>query len=178
MEKNLLNTSKHVIFQLKKEYYSISISFVERVIAINDEIKIRHIPNTKEEVIGIIPYQGENIPLIDLQIKFKEKRNPTTIEKFTSYDNNEFNSFYQYVILCKIEGETIGILVNEVISVKETENVENLKDSTFKFSFYEESYIEGIWRTVVSKKTNIEATNTNEELIVILNIFSLLDKNQ
>lgn len=160
MSKNKLN--QYVVFKLGKEIYSINIEHIVRILS--DE-KIRSVPNTSEEIKGIIHTEEDIAPVIDLRVKFDIK----------SEKRNEI----PFIIICRVQQEyVVGLIVDEVIEVIEIIDEEG-KESKIKpinlshanISGKSTEYIEGIYRPNREEKNKDEES---EDLFIVLNVNKLL----
>lgn len=59
---------KFMTFQIGKEFFGISISYVEEIIAMQE---ITSIPEVEDYIKGLINLRGKIIPVIDVRIRFK-----------------------------------------------------------------------------------------------------------
>lgn len=153
------NLTKYVIFKLGKETYALDVQHAQGIIT---DKKIRPVPNTPKDVKGIISYQDDVFPVVDLRQKFN-------IESDKKED-------VPFIIISKmLKDYMIGWVVDDVIEVLDSEDllVSELHDS---FIGAAGSFIEGLFRR--KKKDDKESENEKEqeresELIINLNINKL-----
>lgn len=154
---------QYVVFKLGKEIYSINIEYVVRILT--DE-KIRPIPNTSNEIKGIIHTEEDIVPVIDLRIKFEI--------------NSDKKDNIPFIIICRVQEDyVVGFVVDEVIEVIEILDVEG-KDSKIKpinlshanVSGKSTEYIQGIYRP--NRDENKSKDEEAEDLFIVLNINKLL----
>lgn len=91
-----------IIFKLRNKYYAVGTDKVEEITKTTNSTNV---PNAPEWVEGLINLRGNVISLIDLGFLLK-------VEEPLSYNN---------IIICHNEEEKIGLLVEEIIGVREIE---------------------------------------------------------
>ena len=91
-----------IIFKLKEKYYALNTDIVEEIIK---ETPCTNVPNSPDWVQGLINLRGNVITLLDLGFLLK-------LEECSCYNN---------IIICNYQDEKIGLLVEEIIGVKEIE---------------------------------------------------------
>lgn len=152
-----MNESKlnqFVVFKIGRETYALNTTHIVRI---ENDKKVRPVPNVKPEIKGIITVEEDIVPLVDLRLKFqilsdKEKEIP-------------------FIIVCKLKEEDIvvGFIVDEVIEVIEipdTVEFSNINDAVIGTTT---EYIQGIYRP--NKENEDE---NDDELLIILNVNKLL----
>lgn len=152
-----MNESKlnqFVIFKIGRETYALNTAHIVRI---ENDKKVRPVPNVKPEIKGIITVEEDIVPLVDLRLKFqiaseKEKEIP-------------------FIIVCKLKEEEIvvGFIVDEVIEVieiPETTEFSSINDAVIGSTT---EYIQGIYRP---EKENEDGKD--DELLIILNVNKLL----
>lgn len=89
-----------IIFKLRDKYYAVGTDKVEEI---TKNTNSTNVPNAPEWVDGLINLRGNVISLIDLGFLLK-------VEEPLCYNN---------IIICYYEEEKIGLLVEEIIGVRE-----------------------------------------------------------
>lgn len=89
-----------IIFKLMDKYYAVGTDKVEEI---TNNTNSTNVPNAPEWVEGLINLRGNVISLIDLGFVLK-------VEEPLCYNN---------IIICYYEDEKIGLLVEEIIGVRE-----------------------------------------------------------
>ena len=147
---------EYVTFKIGRESYALNIGFVKKI---EDKQDIREVPNTSEEVIGIMDFQGEQIvPIVDLRILFNIK---SSKEEATPR-----------IIISNVNDIWIGFVVDQVDEVIEIEdeNEISLGNLTETISKDASHYIQGIYR----KKESDE----KETILIILNAEKLIERKK
>lgn len=154
-----MNESKlnqFVIFKIGRETYALNTTYIVRI---ENDKKVRPIPNVREEIKGIITVEEDIVPLVDLRTKFqivsdKEQDIP-------------------FIIVCKLKEEDIvvGFIVDEVIEVIEIPENAKLSNINDVITGTATEYIQGIYRPDTEKE---KEANHDEELLIILNVNKLL----
>ena len=152
---------QYVIFHIGKEIYALNSAYVLRI---ENDKKVRHVPNVKEEIRGIITVEEDIVPLVDLRIKFKIK---------SSHEDD-----IPYIIVCKIEeqGIVVGFIVDDVKEVLDIPADADLGNISESITGNATEYIQGIYRPNREKeKEEGNKSNKKEELLyIILNVNKLL----
>lgn len=151
---------KHIVFKLNGEHYSIPIQHAERVII---EEHFRKVPGTDDFILGIINYNNSSIPVMKLQ------------RVFSIPDTNDKAAGERIVIITKHEEKKVGLLVDEVLSVKDVPEILPLSNDNDQFSFYRSKFFTGIWHTTFAKQKT-EDEQVPIELVIVLNVPLLLSK--
>jgi purine-binding chemotaxis protein CheW len=138
----VVDTKQYIILRFDAEQYGIDITYIDNIVRLQP---ITRVPHTQSYFLGVINLRGEIIPVMSLRRRFelpdKENTNATRI------------------LIIKVDGNKIGILVDEireVVTLSE-EDTEKLGSDTNDMKAY---------ITAVGKY--------NESLISILNISSLI----
>jgi len=111
---------KYLTFNLMEEFYGVSVTWIQQIIAIPT---ITSIPKTPEFVKGVIKLRESIIPVIDLRLKFKL---PTVVY-------NERTS----IIIIRIKRDesndtiSIGVIVDKVNEVLDIDAKDIEKSPTF-----------------------------------------------
>lgn len=145
-----------VTFKVGRELYALNIVHVKKI---EDTKDIREIPNTSNEVKGIIDFQGEQIvPIVDLRTLFNIHSSKV--------------SEVPYIIISNVNDVWVGFVVDEVDEVIEIEEGEiSLGNLTETISSESSDYIQGIYRK--------EDENQKEEkLLIILNAVKLIERKK
>lgn len=91
---------KFMTFQTGKEYFGISISFVNEIIAMQP---ITAIPEVDDYVKGLINLRGKIIPVIDVRIRFKMEPKEYTDRTC--------------IIVIDVKSTTVGLIVEKIAEV-------------------------------------------------------------
>lgn len=91
---------KFMTFQTGKEFFGISISFVDEIIAMQD---ITSIPEVEDYIKGLINLRGKIIPVIDVRIRFK-------LEPIEYTDRT-------CIIVISVKSTMIGLIVEKIAEV-------------------------------------------------------------
>ncbi|KRQ86001.1 Chemotaxis protein CheW [Caloramator mitchellensis] len=105
--------NKIVIFKLDNEEFAADISQVERILSYIEPTKI---PESPDYVLGVINYQNNIIPIIDLRKRFGLPNRDETKDK--------------KIIVVRFENKNIGLVVDNVSEVLDidTKNMEESPD--------------------------------------------------
>jgi purine-binding chemotaxis protein CheW len=138
----VVDTKQYIILKFDSEQYGLDITYLDNIVRLQP---ITRVPHTQPYFIGVINLRGEIIPVMSLRKKFelpdKENTNATRI------------------LIVKVDGNKIGILVDEIREV-----VTLAEEDTEKLG--SESNDMKAYITAVGKY--------NESLISILNIGGLI----
>jgi chemotaxis signal transduction protein len=99
-----------IFIYINEKKYAIEPSCIKEIIKIP---KISAVPNAKQEIIGVINYQGTPLPVFDISPLFNQNVN---------LDN------HQKIIIANILKENIGILINKIYKIGELKR-EDLLDN-------------------------------------------------
>lgn len=91
---------RFMTFQTGKEYFGISISYVNEIIAMQE---ITSIPEVEDYIKGLINLRGKIIPVIDVRIRFKMEPK--------EYTNRTC------IIVISVKSVTIGLIVEKIADV-------------------------------------------------------------
>ncbi|MCR5846536.1 MAG: chemotaxis protein CheW [Lachnospiraceae bacterium] len=102
MEELALNVevTQYIKIRLGDEYFGIDIKYVDNIVRMQH---ITRVPKAPSYVKGVINLRGEVIPVFSLRLKM-------------GLDEIEENKYFRIIIL-KVEGESVGIIVDEVREV-------------------------------------------------------------
>ena len=140
-------TVQYIVVKIGNEQYGINIKYIENIVRSQ---KITRVPKTQSYYKGVINLRGEICPIMSVRIKL-------------GLEPDEFTDKTRFIII-KVEGATIGIIVDqvrEVVTLDES-SVEKMGKSTN--DDIAANYISGI-----GKKDG--------ELISLLDIVSLVVEN-
>lgn len=130
-----------IIFKLRDKYYALNTDMVEEISKMITSTKV---PNAPQWVDGLINLRGFVVTLLDLGFLLE-------IEDGLCYNN---------IIICNYEEEKIGLLVEEIIGVREIE-----EDMIRKISKKTEKGILGILQT-------------KDYIVNIIDVEELLTRNE
>ncbi|MDE7062647.1 MAG: chemotaxis protein CheW [Lachnospiraceae bacterium] len=91
---------RFMTFQIGKEYYGISISYVNEIIVMQP---ITTIPEVKDYIKGLINLRGKIVPVIDVRMRFDME--PTEYNDRTC------------IIVLSVDSMTIGLIVEQIAEV-------------------------------------------------------------
>jgi len=133
--------SKIVLFSLDEPRYALYLTVVERVVL---AVEITPLPKAPDIVLGVINFQGEIIPVIDIRKRFK-------------LPSREINLDGQFII-ARTSKRLVVLVVDSVNGVYELENSQVVDaEETFPYT----SYISGIAKI----ETNIILINDLEKFL-------------
>ena len=110
--------AKYIVFRLHEEYFGIDVLSVQEII-LPSETRVTVIPKSPSHLVGVINLRGMIVPLINLRLLLGL--------------SEENTSMLSRVVLCKIkEGVIIGVIVDELMSVKEItdEMIDDMRSET------------------------------------------------
>ncbi len=91
---------KYMTFQTEKEFYGISISYVNEIIAMQP---ITQIPEVEDYITGLINLRGKIIPVIDVRVRFKMEPKEYTDRTC--------------IIVLDVKSTVIGLIVEKIAEV-------------------------------------------------------------
>ncbi len=147
---------KFMTFQTGKEYFGISISFVEEIIVIP---AITVIPEVKDYIKGLINLRGRIIPVIDVRTRFK-------MEPIEYTDRT-------CIIVINVKSTTIGLIVEQIAEVDDISDDDIVPPPSLGYKDSEQNkYVYGLARTGDSVKLLIDPEKLikDEDLEVIEDI--------
>lgn len=142
MDANVMNDSKqYITIKFDSEQYGIDITYIDNIVRLQP---ITRVPHTQEYFLGVINLRGEIISVMSLR------------KKFELPDKENTNA--SRILILKVDGNKIGVLVDEVREVVtlSDENIEKISDSQDQ-----RAYLTGIGKY-------------NDTLISLLNIAALI----
>lgn len=132
-------TKQYIVVKLGNEEYGINIKYVQNIVRMT---RITRVPKAPYYIKGVINLRGEIIPVMSVRLKF-------------GLDSDEYTNATRIIII-KVEGNAIGLIVDqvkEVIPLSE-DNIEKVsKDANDEKS----AYVSGVGKT-------------GEGLVTLLNI--------
>lgn len=142
---NQKSLEKYVAIKLGQEEYAVHIQYVQNIVRM---MNITRVPKAPLYIKGIINLRGEIIPVISLRLKFGFKE-----DVYTNHTR---------IIILKLDGNAIGIIVDEVkkvieLSDQDTEKFVDAKDE-------KSTYIQGVGKV-------------SGEIVTLLNIQGLINSN-
>lgn len=143
---NTDTTVQYIVVNIGNEQYGINIQYIDNIVR---NQTITRVPKTQEYYKGVINLRGEIIPVMSVRLKLG-------LEPDVFSDKTR-------IIIVKVEGATIGIIVDavrEVVTLEEsdTEKISRTNDSA-------SIYISGIGKR-------------GDELISLLDIVALIVENE
>ncbi len=137
---------QYIVVNIGNEQYGINIQYIDNIVR---NQTITRVPKTQEYYKGVINLRGEIIPVMSVRLKLG-------LEPDVFSDKTR-------IIIVKVEGATIGIIVDavrEVVTLEEsdTEKISRTNDSA-------STYISGIGKR-------------GDELISLLDIVALIVENE
>lgn len=115
-----------LLFKIKDNYYAIEVSNIQEVINLDKEIS--KIPNSSNEVIGLLLHRKKALPIFDLKKIFNNEYSETANKK---------------IIVLDIVKDNGGFLIDEVLQVLKVEGKDLMElpnglgwaeESMFKFN--------------------------------------------
>ncbi|MFP3727075.1 chemotaxis protein CheW [Priestia filamentosa] len=153
LQQESLETQEYVVFELSNEYYCVKINTLDKIIPL---IPIRKVPNLPKFIKGIIDYEEQIVPILDLKERMKLPTN---------------NSKEQFILLFEYEERLLGILADSIFELKET-NLPPKKEFTY-VSEHVHIFSDGTIR--MEDKYFSKDRESSEELIIILSIKKIYD---
>lgn len=156
MEEHLKETNEaqeYVVFELSDEYYCVQINTLDKIIP---RIHIRKVPNLPKFIRGIIDFEEQIVPIIDMKERMK-------LPKITSSE--------EFILLFEYEEKLLGILADSIFELKET-NILPKKEFTY-VSEHVHIFSDGTIR--MEDKHFSENRDSSEELVILLSIKKIYD---
>ncbi len=153
LQQESLETQEYVVFELSNEYYCVKINTLDKIIPLTP---IRKVPNLPKFIKGIIDYEEQIVPILDLKERMKLPTN---------------NSKEQFILLFEYEERLLGILADSIFELKET-NLPPKKEFTY-VSEHVHIFSDGTIR--MEDKYFSKDRESSEELIIILSIKKIYD---
>lgn len=122
---------KFMTFQTGKEYFGISISYVNEIIVMQP---ITAIPEVKDYIKGLINLRGKIIPVIDVRVRFKMEPKEYTDRTC--------------IIVINVKSTVIGLIVEKIAEVNTIHDEDIVPPPTLGRKEYEHNkYVYGLART-------------------------------
>lgn len=115
-----------VIFNIDKDKYATSIASVERIIGFSPTTPV---PDTSDYVLGVIPYQDNILPVVDLNKRFYHK-------------DTEYNQDSKILVI-QLKDYKIGLLVDAVSEIKAIDE-DMIQQSSGMIKGISTNYIKGM----------------------------------
>ena len=146
-EEAVSTTIQYIVVKIGNEQYGINIKYIDNIVRMQ---KITRVPKAQPYFKGVINLRGEIIPVMSVRLKL-------------GLEDDEYTDKTRYIIV-KVEGATIGIIVDQVrevvtLNTEDTEKVNRSVDDKVA-----NNYISGIGKH-------------DGELISLLDIVSLIVEN-
>lgn len=138
-----IGTTQFIVVKFDLEQYGINIQYIQNIVRM---LKITRVPNAPSYIKGVVNLRGEIIPVMSVRNKF-------------SLHEDVYTNLTR-IIIVKVEGNAIGLVVDEVLEVVQLsdEQIEKLvRDSHDDKSKY--VYAVG---------------KMGEELVTLLNVEALI----
>lgn len=106
---------QYIVVKIGNEQYGININYIDNIVRSQ---KITRVPKTQSYYNGVINLRGEIVPVMSMRLKL-------------GLEKDVFTDKTRYIIV-KVEGATIGIIVDQVREVVtlDEENIERVNKST------------------------------------------------
>lgn len=140
-------TIQYIVVKIGNEQYGINIQYIDNIVR---NQRITRVPKSQEYYKGVINLRGEIIPVMSIRLKL-------------GLEPDEFTDKTRIIII-KVDGATIGVIVDQVKEVVTLENSDTEKlarNSTLEDSA--SKYISGIGKS-------------KDELISLLDIVTLIEE--
>lgn len=118
--------TKVLIFSINNEYYATDIMEVERILGYEEPTKL---PESPYFVEGVINYEGNILPVINIAKKFNLQLSSVELER--------------KIIVAKQKDKKFGIVVDQVSEVKDVEN-ESIENAPEVVAGVAKRYIKGL----------------------------------
>lgn len=138
---------QYIVVKIGNEQYGINIQYIDNIVR---NQRITRVPKSQEYYKGVINLRGEIIPVMSIRLKLGLE-----VDEFTDKTR---------IIIVKVDGATIGVIVDQVKEVVTLENSDTEKlDRTSTLEDSASKYISGIGKS-------------KEELISLLDIVTLIEE--
>lgn len=138
---------QYIVVKIGNEQYGIDINYIDNIVKIQE---ITRVPKTQAYYKGVINLRGEIIPVMSMRLKL-------------GLEPDEFTNQTR-IIIVKLEGATIGVIVDQVREVVTLEKCDTEKVNKTSSNDAAAGYINGIGKS-------------NDELISLLDVVSLIVEN-
>lgn len=153
ISKETQETQEYVVFELSDEYYCVQINTLDKIIP---KMHIRKVPNLPKFIRGIIDFEEQIVPIIDLKERMKLPKTQSSEE---------------FILLFEYDEQLLGILADSIFELKET-NILPKKEFTY-VSEYVHIFSDGTIRMV--DKHFSKSRDSSEELVILLSIKKIYD---
>ncbi len=145
--KTKANEGKYLTFVLNDEVYGIEILKVREIIGL---MNVTNVPQTLDNMKGVINLRGKVIPVIDLRLKFSMPEGEQTPETCT--------------IVVEVDSASIGLIVDRVSEVMEI-NGDEIEDPPQFGQGIDTNFIMGLGKT-------------KETIVILLDIAKVLSTEE
>jgi len=153
ISKETQETQEYVVFELSDEYYCVQINTLDKIIP---KMHIRKVPNLPKFIRGIIDFEEQIVPIIDLKERMKLPKTQSSEE---------------FILLFEYDEKLLGILADSIFELKET-NILPKKEFTY-VSEYVHIFSDGTIR--MEDKHFSKSRDSSEELVILLSIKKIYD---
>lgn len=139
---------QYIVVKIGNEQYGINIQYIDNIVR---NQRITRVPKSQEYYKGVINLRGEIIPVMSIRLKL-------------GLEADEFTDKTR-IIIVKVDGATIGVIVDqvkEVVTLESSDTEKLARTSTLEDSA--SKYISGIGKS-------------NGELISLLDIVTLIEED-
>ena len=142
---NASDAVQYIVVSIGNEQYGINIQYIDNIVR---NQRITRVPKTQTYYKGVINLRGEIIPVMSIRLKL-------------GLEDDEYSDKTRIIII-KVDGATIGVIVDQVKEVVtlETDDIENVARTE---SLVASGYINGIGKN-------------KGELISLLDIVALIEE--
>ena len=142
---NASDSMQYIVVSIGNEQYGINIQYIDNIVR---NQRITRVPKTQTYYKGVINLRGEIIPVMSIRLKL-------------GLEDDEYSDKTRIIII-KVDGATIGVIVDQVKEVVtlETDDIENVARTE---SLVASGYINGIGKNM-------------GELISLLDIVALIEE--
>lgn len=153
-DKKLISTTEstdtavqYIVVKIGSEQYGINIKYIDNIVRMQN---ITRVPMSQNYFKGVINLRGEIIPVMSIRLKL-------------GLENDEFSGKTRIIII-KVEGGTVGVIVDEVREVVTLEE-DSIERVYYDITDDRVNYISGIGKS-------------NNELISLLDVNSVLAEKE
>lgn len=170
------DTTRFLIFALKKETFALDIEYLQEIILA--DIQITEINGSEPEVLGLITIRDELLLVVDLRVY---------------YDFSDNKSEKNRILIASYDGKRVGLLVDDVVGIENypSNSIEYIENSFEEnkisgvvhtkesiISFFDHNVLNDIFtknESFIDQKTDIE-DEINSLVTREVIVFKLLDK--
>jgi len=160
------NSTKFLIFAMANERFALNIDFLREIIL--SDMNYTDIAGSSNDLLGLITLREELIAVIDLR---------------SYYGFNNKNDDKNRILITSFEGDTIGLLVDDIIDIKSVPDtdIEYMRDSfednkisgvihdgSSLISFFDKEVLENIFsknRSYINTQAKVEVEKEDDSLI-------------